>query len=395
MFLFAAIAALCGCNILENGYFPLDGRTARDRTYGNSGRDSSATAGHTDPVIPADTVIWCTAVRFPKSYDWQKDTAWGSAECEVLLLRDGKEIICVPGGKGREASSAADMHHLIGSNLYTEYSSMDETVIKMDGLEILRFSGREMLKGLVFLEGDWYTLTTGRYGDGFTLRCNSDVLLRKQVRVGVFGSLGDPSYPETGALYEDDDGRITFCYRESGVSMSYRVVRDGTDSTVEYKNPGKILDMKFIGDSLLYVSSDSYGFAWDDARIPFDSPTFVTGHIGGASVVYDCSTGRMKALCGTDATIYCNADAAAALVHPTCGKYSIFYSNGDCRTGEDNCNFFTCRCAGLVGDVLATAVSPLEKGRTPYIDFGDRKEELKELGNGFISGFRIEVSQSN
>lgn len=391
----AVVSAFCGCQILDNNFFPAVSRSETQRVPDNSERDSVLIPPGHPQTSAADTEIVCTAVRFPPGFNWRKDPSSGSSECEILLYRNWKIIRTIQAGGPLDICSDPDMHHLIGQDIFTECSTMTQTVITRNGEEVARFDGREMLKGLVFQDGDTYTLSVGRDGYGFFFRRNGEMLYKKDFRVYVFGSLEDPSCPETGALYEDELNHIVFCYRESKADYEYHVVKDGIDQLVQLDNDSRILDMKVVGDSILFIEEESFDAVWGEAFIPIQWPEIVTGCVDGNSVVFDRNKGEFTMLCGRDAVIYCNGDVSAALYHPTRGRYSVYYSNGECRFYKDSSYLFTRRCAAFAGESLMVAVNPVDNTQKPYLLLDNTRRELEGLENGYISGLRIEISQSN
>jgi len=391
---FAALA-ISSCQVLENNFFPASSRLETQRDSSAIGKDSLRTLPIHSPVSQVDTEIMCTAVGFPKNYNWRKDSTCGNSECEILLYKNGKLFKSIDAGKNMDISSDADMHHLIGYKLYTEYTSMTQTIIKEDGYEVVRFDGCELLKGLFPMDGDFYTLSTGQDGYGFSFRRNGEVILQKDCRVYVYGCLEDPSYPETGGLYEDSNNRVVFCYREMNNHFDYHVVRDGVDEVVELGEKSTVLDMKVIEDSIHYVEKESFDFIWKEAYIPFHAPHLIVGNIDGNAVVFDRRTGMMKALCGSDAVIYCDGEISAALHHPTQGKYSVYYNTGECRFYAEPSYYLTRRCAALVNGSMVIGINPVDNTKRPYLSIGSEKRELDGLENGYISGIRITVSQTN
>lgn len=391
----ALLAAFCSCHILDNNFFPASSRSDTQRSAGeNTERDSTAIPPTIFPEPQADTDIFCTAVRFPKRFNWKLDSTYKRAACEIIMYKNGEEFTKIRAGQGSEISYDADMHHMIGNNLYTEYSSTQETVIHVNGDEAVRFEGQELLRGLLPQDGDLYTLSVGKNGYGFSFRKNGETILQKYHKVTIFGSLEDPNCPETGALYEDDRNRVVFCYGELNTNWTYHIVREGEDEVFNYSGP-KLLDMKVIDDSVRYAPAEAFGAYWEEAYVPYHNPNLVVGCIDGNAAVYDGTRKEIQSLCGRDAIVYCNDGISAALYHPSRGKCSVYYSNGQCRFFQEECNLYTRRCATLVGDGLILAVNPCDYTQRPYIVIGDERRELPDLENGFISGIRVFVSQSN
>lgn len=166
--------------------------------------------------------VYITAVTFEDGYDWQRDTAFGLVSGSIRLYWQEKLILSIPAGPGTEVSLDADKHHFLDGHLYTEYNSISETVIKKDGNEFIRYDGPETIKGIVMRDGDFYSLgqKTGGKG-GFSLRKNGLLLMEREAGT-LCGSFADPSYGETGALYEDE-GIMYFSF--------YTAFKDDSPST--------------------------------------------------------------------------------------------------------------------------------------------------------------------
>ncbi len=76
-------AFLSACVWIESG--------SGGRMRSDCERHAPGTTTHHPPSGPEpkpagpDTTVWLSAVRFPKDYDWQRDTAYVTASCELLL----------------------------------------------------------------------------------------------------------------------------------------------------------------------------------------------------------------------------------------------------------------------------------------------------------------------
>ena len=174
--------------------------------------------------LDCDPGIYVTAVTFDDGYDWQRDTAIGAIKGRIEVYKKDVLILSIPAGPEHEVSLDADKHHFIEGHLYTEYTTLSETVIKKDGNDFIRYEGTESLKGIVIRDEDFYTLgqKTGGKG-GFSLRKNGNPLMEKDNGV-VWGSMADPAYADTGALYEDD-GIMYFAYYSSHRDDAFPVER--------------------------------------------------------------------------------------------------------------------------------------------------------------------------
>ena len=391
IFLAAALGTACGCSIIEDNINSGRPRSFSQRAGG--GRDSLeavAENSRNGGTATPDTFIYCSAVRCPEGYDWRWDTACSNAQCEILLYRNGVETVCVPAGKGRGVSGAPDMHHIIDGELYTEYSSSDKTVITRGGDETVSFKGREMLKGLVNTEGHCYTLSQERAGSGFSFREDGKVILQKD-RGTVFGGFADPSYPQTGALYEDES-HMYFCYKEVGAFTRYFLVTDGIETEIDFQEGADILDMKVLNGQVAVASRMSYGFTWEDARV-WDGA--VSGTISSRCSLYEVSKGSVKTLCADEACVYYGKGLGAAVYCSSGGETALYFSDGSCRFFPDRYYFFTPACAAPAGSDLLLGLTPRERGKEPLLTLGSKEYHLENLGNGFITGVSVEISLPN
>ena len=126
--------------------------------------------------------IWyAVGVDYPERYDWKTDADEGAVKCSLVVFANGIPMMKVPVGDQYEVSSDPDMHRMIGDNLYTDYSTESETVIKCNGEQLFRYSGREMIIEMVEDGEDVYTLGQSREGGGFSFRVNGQVLLENKV----------------------------------------------------------------------------------------------------------------------------------------------------------------------------------------------------------------------
>lgn len=127
-----------------------------------------------------ESVCYMTAVDYPKGYDWRSDQACGSVRCSLVVYADKIPVMKVPVGQNYHTSSDVDMHRLSGYDLYTDYVSDTETVIRKNGQEIFRYEGAERICGLVARGGDVFTLGESRQGEGFSFRKNGAVVLSRR-----------------------------------------------------------------------------------------------------------------------------------------------------------------------------------------------------------------------
>ena len=146
-------AVLAACVWLDGGPDP-DARMRIDCERGSSPPSATAhppASGPEDPAPapPPDTTVWLSAVRFPKDYDWQRDTAYGTAPFELVLYRDFAPELVLSFGPDACFVADPDRHHILSGHLYTERIADGCTRIGRDGRELFRFGQREFLVGLL------------------------------------------------------------------------------------------------------------------------------------------------------------------------------------------------------------------------------------------------------
>ncbi len=248
----AMVFATVSCQTLDRHTYT--GKRRSENYAGSTGipEKKGGTPGEAGPQ--SDTALFFCAVNFIGDYDWRRDSSYGSAEAELILYRNFLPQVRIRAGEECCIGAEPGTHHLIGGQLYTEYTSSTHTVIKRNGAEILRYPGREVLKGIVLKEGDLWTLGQDKKGEGFTLRRNGESVFKKN-EGKIFGDLDGSAHP---GLYEDD-GKLCFCYcSESDAYPSLFAVRDGAENYMQA--PEAVVHDMFLYRSGTYVlCSDKSG----------------------------------------------------------------------------------------------------------------------------------------
>ena len=127
--------------------------------------DAKEEGGLAEPEEDLAPVYYVAGVEYPEGYDWMRDPQHGTVECSMFLMRGTFRCLELSVGYDFEISSYGDMARCVGDHIFTDYSTMAETVIRKDGTEILRYPGREMIKGLTEdEEGNVYTNGGNDYG---------------------------------------------------------------------------------------------------------------------------------------------------------------------------------------------------------------------------------------
>lgn len=375
------------------------------------------TEGHTinipqHPSTEPDTVLLMTAVRVPGDYDWHRDTAAGASSCELLLYKD-MELSAVYGtGPQFCISTDPDTHHLINGHLYTEYVTEDETVIKCDGEELFRYSGREFLVGLLPFGSNVYTLGRRRSGSVYTFRKNGEVLMELD-DCRIFGDFCSSAYGRTGALYKDGN-HFCFCYRD--LSGKYWKVLDGENKKISIPTSAeKVIDVK-IHDSKEYIlyeisiatflkgPSKTYTIGnekWYSAGVVFhDGNPYVLGNRIGPEM-------EMMHMVERHNSAYVKANGSGAVFSSPAlfvyGMESEGYAvipKGDGFVVEDGTDalfeipsayLFTRDCAVVTEDGFLIAVNPRHPEHKPSL-LGEYEEYVIDI-NGYITSVALEIKR--
>lgn len=347
-----------------------------------------------EPPAPVpDTLLYCSAVRFPDDYDWQRDTAYSAVPFELLLYRDGTPVLTLAWDQDACFGPDPDLHHLLDGHLYTERMSGTQTRVGCDGTELFRFDGREFLVGLLPDGEDLYTLSRKTSGaGGFSYRRNGTVLLESDTGM-PFGDLSDSSYSPTGALYRDG-GAIVFCYQEG---TDVRLVRDGVAATLEERFlPGTLLDCKLHDGRETLLQTDYAGALVYSGRLWFhETGSVVTGYFfsgraRGFSGWMDGSTDTFpRQLCREEAILFYGPEGAFAISADAAGNVRWYGPDGAGSAGLP-ARLFSPKCAAVAGGRPLLALTPLDTSLPPRLTWGTRKWEISL--NGYISAVAVELS---
>ncbi len=345
------------------------------------------------PEIRQDTTLYFSAVRFPDGYDWQRDTAYGSVPFELLLFKDFEPVLALPSGPDACFVPDPDRHHLLSGHLYTERMVDGTTRIGRDGVELFRFAGREYLVGLLEDGEDLFTLSRPAKGPGFSFRRNGEALI---VRTdgAPFGSLAEPSYAGTGALYRDQ-GAVCFCFSAgSGAGRTFCAVRDGQESPLDGLPPGApVLDLKLRQGEALALQDPVRGCRLGEGRIwPQPSGYAVTGRFADGAGYYSGfldAQGGPQRLCDEEAALYRTAQGTFAVSADAAGTVRWYGP----ESGQEAlpCHFLTPACASFPGGVPWLALTPRDTQRRPFVRTGARVREVDV--NGYVSSLAVTVSR--
>ena len=388
-----ALAFLASCSLIDP---PLI--LGEPRARAGSGSGSGSSGNKAVPQIASqlpDTSFFISAVAFPDSYDWQRDSAFGAVECTLLLYRNGQKVLDIPAGPKERISASPDKHHIIGGGLYTEYTDRKGTCLKRNGITIASWDEPERLIGLLYKDGNTHSLGLAQSGGTLTYRIDGKVAL-KVVGASAFGSFGSNGYGPTGALYEDE-GQVCFAYKTSVSGLqSAVIVRDGKTETAMSAHVTDILDVKsdsgkaavlYNDDKISMISYD--GSAWAPCRHIYWQAGQLIRYEEGLAVlgVYKNPKnqlvtglgwgGNVKSLALNASYVYCDG-RTWHIIEKVIGGYP-------------DCYFFHRNCACQLGNELAYVLTPRDRSQSPFMECGDRVVRFNL--HGYLSGIAIEISK--
>lgn len=311
------LLALAGCQTLDSSYFRRRPRcsTQSPVIVRNGGRDNSFEDGS----------LYVCAVETPPGYDWQRDSAAGSIEGSLLVFKNGQEVLKIPCGHSALVSSDPDTHHLLGGDLYTEYSTSTQTIIKKNGEELYRYQGREYLRGLLLCGGNLWALSSGRGGDGFSLRKNGEVVLRRESGKVI----GNDNLQPDALLYLDGGDEPCFAFVSEN---SYYIARGAQTEELTLPANGRVLDIRIASDEPAFLFQSFSG-------------TSLMAYWGSKSRIHLVEDHIFQAalICGDD-----NFSFVGLLKN---GK-DIFWSNNSTKVLESSDELLFYRCGNSLAYVL-------------------------------------------
>lgn len=329
---------------------------------------------------------------------------------DIVLFKDGSRILTLGTGDDVEVSKDPDMHHIAGGCLYTEFTTATETVIKRNGEELIRYSGREILKGILIKDGALYTLGQKKDGPGFSYRKDGEILL-SNAEGRVWGDMYEASYSPNGALYEDR-GDICFIYCTGGRrSATWYAVRDGKEKAFTPPEAvSDIYDIRICDGDICIVAMESHYRApvlyVGDRRTDLatsssvkcgtyrihrcDGEFFISGSISepgkATACLWKAGSGSMKAYEGNCPVFMMDGNGTACITY--CGKEIHYCSDNlgaGCLSGEfRKPSGRTCLYAD---GILYIAASPYGTDKKPIL-WKDGAEQSFEV-DGVLTGISI------
>lgn len=191
--------------------------------------------------------VYTVGLDYPEGYDWRTDENKGEVKCALVMFADGIPILKIPVGDRYEVSSDNARHRLRSGCLYTDYTDGTTTVIRRDGMEVVRFDGAEEIADVEIHNGRLHSLGNPRGGNGFVYRIDGEAVVERESG-SLLSSL---------SIYDD---KVCFCFSRytdssSGPVLNHYLSEDGkvsmvaTDPDVE-----EILDMGIYADGLYILA---------------------------------------------------------------------------------------------------------------------------------------------
>ena len=193
-------------------------------------------------------VWYAVGVDYPQGYDWREDNEKESVRCSLVVFANGVPLMKVPVGDQYEVSSDPDMHRMMGNSLYTDFSTGTETVIKRDGVQLLRYPGREMIVAMNVEGENLYTLGQAREGEGFSFRVNGELLF-ENANGHVFSHLQRCEDGYSFSYYEvigSGENALERCYHYLAGEVCQVAVREDVK---------KVWDIVFLDDRICYLAT--------------------------------------------------------------------------------------------------------------------------------------------
>ena len=396
------LISLCGLLLLQSCEKYTLTRVYRAQVMYNEGGGRGNAADSTE-APKGDTSVFVSAVFVPKDYDWRRDSLYGAVPCELHFMKNGTTVFSMQ--TGEIASSSPDTHHILDGHLFTEFTSLDGTVICCDGRELFRYPQREVLKGLLVRGTDVYTLGHSVDDGALYYRRNGEAMLR-QDSAEAFGDFSNPAYGRNGALYENE-GRVCFCFKTPSACYT---VSDGAMYHVRTSvSVFRIKDMRMFGQMTYYVADyASAVMVFSSSRtrtLPTDNAWQTVGLFPRDGAIWFLADSPSTAICrpldqaelssagvrfsGNDNFIY---EGESRFYSAACegGTVSIRNDAGEILFIRDSTFFFGRNSVFCAGDELYALVNPRERDIPPGVWHGGSTTEYSI--NGYLTGVEVAVS---
>ena len=336
-----------------------------------------------------DTLFIVSAVCFPESYDWQRDSAYGNVSCTLRLFCGEREMLSIPAGPGTTVSASPDGHHIIDGELYTVYADPGGTYIGRGGTPLAHWVEKEYIVGLLPSGNDVFTLGLCQDG-GLAFRCNGREHFRDAGGV-PFGGFGSDTYGPGGALYMDG-GSVCFAYCRDGSEAVF--VRDGEKDGPPFSpSESTVLDARYINGAkcVLYNQAGTSRIFQNGTYITLNRIRFIDAGLVELGGTLFCAGWCMNSYTESECRILCDGSIFYFL-HGSperlyfCGaQYVPLYLDQ-----YPGCRFFGRNCARALNGNLAVALTPRD-GSAPFVSYKGTRTEYPV--HGFLSGIDFHLPE--
>lgn len=405
-FIIAALLAAAVCSCGKEGIRRPDADRGDRTGLVVPGRGDEGTTGASGQ---GDTTIYTVGVEYPLAYDWQRDTAWGSVSCRIVLFAGQKRKLEIPAGAGTAVSPDPDRHRVRDGHLYSDCRRDGFTMVLKDGVEIFRYEGEEAICGFMVQDGSVLTLGRRISGKGFSYRRDGEAIL-----VDEEGTLIGDSYStqEEGGLLRSDEGRIYFAFwKVEDEKKQWLGMVDGKVVDISGgRGFGELLDFRMEGGRFhlcgvtpRYKGTPLYVCGDKSLRIGIQSGMKAVGycHIvpsgDGISLVMEQiaqdgtrETGiwredGTRIDSGTDRAGYWLSDGKfSTLACSEKGEISGIIRDGRAFPMEDAVRIYSHDCVRYGSGALLVAATPVRKDLNPFV-WKNGKRTVLSL-HGYLSG---------
>ena len=357
------------------------------------------------------SVCYMTALDYKKGYDWHSDQARESVKCSLVVFADGVPVMKVPVGADYETGSDPDMHRIIGGNLYTDYSSDSETIIKKNGDHLFSYHGPESLCGLEVIDEDIYTLGQSRSGDGFTFRKNGGIIMER-VGASLIGELVNDHDSLCFAFYEQiktADGVVGRYYTSVNGKVTQIAVRDDIktvwdiltlkDRTIYLASlTGVRSPVLFDGDAMINLPVPTGYYMVSCRLFLLEEGIGVEGlcrHNNGKCLSAIWVDGRLCASFPEEeiSSLTVDGNGVCCAMNPfRKGSAGVIYRTEELFDMPENYSVISASCIKVIDGILHVGLSSLEGGK-PLVWKDGQIDSLNV--NGFISSIRTESSSGS
>jgi len=363
-----------------------------------------------------DTSVFIVGVEVTEDYDWRRDTLGGIFKATLVLFKNFRRELELEISPENEISPEYDSHLLIDGHLFTLFYADRTMVVKRDGRTVLKTDSSEKLKGLVPTSEGIYSLCERDSGGVFTLRCNDRVILEARGDA-IFGSVNDDCCGPTGALYIDE-GKLYFCYRATVAGQSaYYVVEDGQVCALTPPmdcSQYSIKDIKVENGSVNYLTVtnnriclfrngnrdfhevDGKEKYYDGRLLRQRLSSVAVGEyhfshtIFGRGLLYPAEMNKDFSFSIGMFVIPGTGGAQMLINWPNKTHQTVHYKSWGGTDINDRCYCFSHKCGYCLNSKLYLALTPVEKGRKPYI--WTQYDTTEVSVNGYLTAIAVKDS---